>query len=199
MKSFKQYRKQQTVLDQAFPMKELDEETPLTPYQKLLAPSIKRQRARGEAQGRGQAEIDDRYGPTNTIAGRPKPPAAAASNPQPDSSSYANAAPPTSGTLTRINPNNTTPLVKGQPYSPSTPPAGGNMRKLRPGENPISEADVRGQTKFDFDGAKKEREDREDRERIEAAEDREFDRTDPYRRPRPVARIVAPIKKSKKR
>jgi len=68
------------------------------------------------------------------------------------------------------------------------------------GENPISEADVRGQTKFDFDGAKKEREDREDREAArEAAEDREFNRTDPYRRARPVARIVAPIKKPKKR
>jgi hypothetical protein len=167
-----------------------DEETPLTPYQKLLAPSIERQRQRGKAQARGQAEIDKRYGPTNTIAGRPKPPAA--STPQPDSSSYANAAPPTSGTLTRINPNNTTPLVKGQPYSPSTPPAGGNMRKVRPGETPISEADVRGQTKFDFEGAKTAR---EERERIEAAEDREFDRTDPYRRPRPVA----PIKKPKKR
>lgn len=192
MKSFKQYRKQQTVLDQAFPMKELDEVTALDLYQDALKGNLERQRARGEAQGRGQAEIDNRYGPTNTIAGRPKPPAAS----KPDSSSYANAAPPTSGTLTRINPNNTTPLVKGQPYSPSTPPAGGNMRKLRPGETPISEADVKGQTKFDFEGAKK---DREDRERKEAAEDREFNRTDPYRRERPVARIVAPIKKPKKR
>jgi hypothetical protein len=60
-------------------------------------------------------------------------------------------------------------------------------------------ADVRGQTTFDFEGAKKEREEREERQRREAAEDREFDRTDPYRRPRPVARIVAPIKKPKKR
>ena len=190
MKSFKQYRKQQTVLDQAFPMKELDEVTALDLYREALKRNLARQRERGEAQAAGQDEIDKRYGPTNTIAGRPKPPAA--SNPQADSSSYANAAPPTGGTLTRINPNNTTPLVKGQPYSPSTPPAGGNMRKVRPGETPISEADVRGQTKFDFEGAKEER---VAREKIEAAEDREFDRTDPYRRPRPVA----PIKKPKKR
>lgn len=188
MKSFKQYRKQQTVLDQAFPMKELDEVTALDLYREALKRNLERQRKRGEAQAAGQAEIDGMYGPTNTILGRPKPPAA--SNPQADSSSYANAAPPTTGgTLTRINPNNTTPLVKGQPYSPSTPPAGGNMRKVRPGENPISEADVRGQTKFDFEGARKER------EATEAAEDREFNRTDPYRRPRPIA----PIKKPKKR
>lgn len=172
---------------------QLDEVTALDLYREALKLNLARQRARGEAQGRGQAVIDDMYGPTNTIAGRPIPPAA--SNPQADSSSYANAAPPTTGgTLTRINPNNTTPLVKGQPYSPSTPPAGGNMRKVRPGENPISEADVRGQTKFDFEGAKKEREEREDRHRREAAEDREFDRG-MYR----TARPVAPIKKPKKR
>ena len=68
------------------------------------------------------------------------------------------------------------------------------MRKVRPGENPISEADVRGQTKFDFEGAKEER---VAREKIEAAEDRKFDRG-MYRTARPV-RPVAPIKKPKKR